>query len=422
MSTTKVYSIHGKGLKLNTREDIEPYLAELKGIPDVEEIHIGGNTLGAPACQALADVLKGLKSLRVANFADIFTGRLIDEIPTAIGALTDALIHSTTLKEIDLSDNAYGPRCAPSLVPFLSQNTHFSILKLSNNGLGPEGSIIIAEALEQNARTARRHHITGPRLMASVDPTDNTPSTTTPGTFKTKLRVFHCGRNRLQKESMAAWGKTFAAHGGLEEVRLYQNGIFEPGFPSLIAGLSSCPDLKYLDLQDNTISEQGSSAIAKALPSWPNLATLNLSECYLTTKGASKIFSVLKTGTNTKITTLQLQYSEIGEKALVILADAILDHLPNLTSLSINGNIANAEGKAVREVIDALEEHGHGDALDELDEMEEPEEEEEREEEAEKRLDEVGEDDETLKAKLKEGAKDESVDELANLLGKSSLS
>ncbi|KAG8815444.1 hypothetical protein FRC19_001028 [Serendipita sp. 401] len=423
MSTTKVYSLHGKGLKLNTKEDIEPYLSELKGIPDVEEIHIGGNTLGAPACQALADVLKNLKSLKIANFADIFTGRLIDEIPTAIGALTDALIHSSTLREIDLSDNAFGPRCAPSLVPFLSQNTHFSILKLSNNGLGPEGSVIIAQALEQNASAARRHRVTGPRMMASVDPTDNQPSVSaTSGQFKTNFRVFHCGRNRLQHESMAAWGKTFAAHGGLQEVRLYQNGIFEPGFPELIAGLSSCPDLKYLDLQDNTISEQGSSAIAKALPSWPNLETLNLSECYLTTKGSSKIFTVLKTGSNNKLTTLQLQYSEIGEKALVILAEAILDHLPNLTSLSINGNIANPEGKAILEITDALEEHGHGDALDELDEMEEPEEEEEREEEAERRLDEVGEDDRTLKAKLKKGAEDKSVDDLANLLGKSSLS
>ncbi|KAG9021310.1 hypothetical protein FS842_006674, partial [Serendipita sp. 407] len=122
------------------------------------------------------------------------------------------------------------------------------------------------------------------------------------------------------------------------------------------------------------------------------------------------------------LTTLQLQYSEIGEKALVILAEAILDHLPNLTSLSINGNIANPEGKAILEITDALEEHGHGDALDELDEMEEPEEEEEREEEAERRLDEVGEDDRTLKAKLKKGAEDKSVDDLANLLGKSSLS
>jgi Ran GTPase-activating protein 1 len=290
--------------------------------------------------------------------------------------------------------------------------------------------VIIAEALEAGAKTARRHassNAIGARLMSSINPLDNAPdsgaiASLSLGPFKSNLRVFHCGRNRLQKESMAAWGKTFAAHGGLEEVRLYQNGIFEQGFPVLIAGLSACPDLRYLDLQDNTISEQGSAAIARALASWPKLDTLNVSECYLTSRGAIAIFSSLKTGTSPNLKTLQLQYSEIDEKALIVLAEAILYRLPNLTSLSINGNIADAEGKAIREVMDALKEHGHGDALDELDEMEEPEEQDEREEEEESKLDEVGEEDEEgLKAKLREGAKDASVDELAEQLGKTSL-
>ncbi|CAG7852221.1 SubName: Full=Probable ran GTPase activating protein 1 {ECO:0000313/EMBL:CCA67638.1} [Serendipita indica DSM 11827] len=424
MSSKKVFSLQGKGLKLTTKEDIEPHLKELRSMPEVEEIHIGGNTLGAPACQALAEVIKDLKHLRVADYADIFTGRLIDEIPTAIGALTDALIHSTSIREVDLSDNAYGPRCAPSLVPFLSQNTHFTILKLSNNGLGPEGSTIIAEALEANAKNARRaaaRTAMGARMMGSVNPLDNQATMQNNEPFKSNLRVFHCGRNRMQMESMAAWGKTFAAHGGLQEVRLYQNGIFEAGFPPLIAGLSACPDLQYLDLADNTINKQGCAAIARALPCWPQLTILNLSESYLTNAGATAIFNVLKTGTSPKLTSLQLQFSEIGEKAMMVLAQAILDHGANITSLSLNGNIAKAEGKAVQEVMDALDAHGHSDALDELEEMEEPEEEEEEEEAEERLLDEVGEDEQTLREKLKEGAKDASVDELAEALGKTSI-
>ncbi|PVF92848.1 putative ran GTPase activating protein 1 [Serendipita vermifera] len=420
MSNTKIFSIHGLGLKLSTKEDIEPHLAKLRTLPDVEEIHIGGNTLGAPACQALAEVLKGLKSLKVANFADIFTGRLIDEIPAAIGALTDALIHTTTLQEIDLSDNAFGPRCAPSLVPFLSQNTHYSILKLSNNGLGPEGSVIIAEALEEAAKAARRHasqRAVGARAMGSIDPADNAPAQL--GKFKSNLRVFHCGRNRLQKESMAAWGKAFAAHGGLTEVRLYQNGIFAEGFPALIAGLGENPDLRYLDLQDNTINVQGCAAIARALPSWPNLDTLNLSECYLTSKGASAIFEVLKKGSNPHLTHLNLHHSEIDEKALLILAQAILEHQSKLTKLEINGNIADVEGEAIREIKDALK---NKDYLDELDEMEDPKEQDEREEEAEKAADEAGsEDEKAIRERLAAGAKDTAVDDLAEALGKTSL-
>ena len=59
-----VYSIHGKGLKLDTRADVEPYLREIN--PEVlEEIHLGGNTIGVEAAQALAEVLQKASKLRV---------------------------------------------------------------------------------------------------------------------------------------------------------------------------------------------------------------------------------------------------------------------------------------------------------------------------------------------------------------------
>mgnify|MGYP001940810930 CR=1 FL=1 len=70
-----IFNILGKGLKLNSKEDISPYLTELEKIEPLHEIHLGGNTLGVGACQALADVLKTKKTLKVADMADIFTGR-----------------------------------------------------------------------------------------------------------------------------------------------------------------------------------------------------------------------------------------------------------------------------------------------------------------------------------------------------------
>lgn len=66
MSSPKVFSIKGLGLKLNTAEDIQPHLDALKALgDDVEEVHLGGNTLGIEASEALAEVLKTLKHLKV---------------------------------------------------------------------------------------------------------------------------------------------------------------------------------------------------------------------------------------------------------------------------------------------------------------------------------------------------------------------
>lgn len=63
-SSKKVFSLEGKGLKLDTSEDLEPHIAELKDM-DVEEIRILGNTLGVGACKRLGEVLSTKTSLQV---------------------------------------------------------------------------------------------------------------------------------------------------------------------------------------------------------------------------------------------------------------------------------------------------------------------------------------------------------------------
>ena len=63
-STLKILSLHGKGLKLNTREDILPYLKDVDATL-IEEIHLGGNTIGVDASQALAEFLSKTQVLKV---------------------------------------------------------------------------------------------------------------------------------------------------------------------------------------------------------------------------------------------------------------------------------------------------------------------------------------------------------------------
>ena len=63
------YSIEGLGLKLNTREDISPYLRQIEpNITQLEEIHLCGNTIGVGAAQALAEVLSKASAIRVRTF------------------------------------------------------------------------------------------------------------------------------------------------------------------------------------------------------------------------------------------------------------------------------------------------------------------------------------------------------------------
>ena len=264
--------------------------------------------------------------LQVADFADIFTGRLISEIPTALSALCDSLIDKQHLIEVNLSDNAFGGRSVDPIVPFLSKNPSFQIFRLNNNGLGPEGGTVIADALRDNAAVRKA----------------------IPAEKRSNLRTLVCGRNRLEDGSASAWAVAFAAHGTLVEVRMPQNGIRMAGSAALAEGLAKNAGLELLDLQDNTLAQQGDQAFANALPSWPDLHTLNFSDCVLSEEGEiPQVIEALAKGSNPRLRILQLQNDNLENSAVAVLAQSIGTHLKAITRIEFQENDAEEDDPGI---------------------------------------------------------------------------
>ncbi|KAN0131368.1 RNI-like protein [Lactarius tabidus] len=382
------YSIEGLGLKLNTREDIEPYLKQIEpNISQLEEIHLCGNTIGVGAAQALAEVLDRASNIKVADFADIFTGRLITEIPIALTAICNSLVDKVHLVEINLSDNAFGGRSVEPIVPFLSKNPSFQVFRLNNNGLGPEGGSVIANALRDNAAVRKA----------------------TPVEQRSSLRTVICGRNRLEDGSASAWAEAFAAHGTLVEVRMPQNGIRMAGSVALAEGLAKNAALEVLDLQDNTLSQPGDQAFATALSSWPSLHTLNLSDCVLSEEGeVPQVIDTLAKGSNRLLQTLQLQNNNLDNGTASVLAGAIGTHLKMVTRIEFQENDAEEDEVEVVTLIENLIARGGKFVFSDEDEEEEEEEEDELEDAEEGEGSEFGE-------------ADKEADDLADLMGNVSL-
>ena len=63
--STKVFSLEGKGLKLDTAADVEAHIKPLREMNDVEEVRLLGNTLGVEACKVLGEVFETKKALQV---------------------------------------------------------------------------------------------------------------------------------------------------------------------------------------------------------------------------------------------------------------------------------------------------------------------------------------------------------------------
>ncbi|KAG9821917.1 ran GTPase activating protein 1, partial [Aureobasidium melanogenum] len=244
-----IFSLEGRALKLDSAADMDKHIAELKANNDVEEVVFVGNTLGVEACEALAKVLETKKKLKVANFADIFTSRLLDEIPDALTHLLTSLLALPELHTVNLSDNAFGLMTVAPLQPFLSQHVPLQHLILNNNGLGPSAGTLVAEALTtlaEKKEQARKDGKTVPDLETVI-----------------------CGRNRLENGSMDAWVKAYSANNKIKTIRMVQNGIRQEGISALLQnGLSKCSALEVLDLQDNTFTAMGGRALADVIANW----------------------------------------------------------------------------------------------------------------------------------------------------------
>ncbi|KAK9454548.1 hypothetical protein V1511DRAFT_451037, partial [Dipodascopsis uninucleata] len=357
---SKTFSLEGKSLKLDTAEDIAPYIKELDSIDELESINLSGNTFGVGACKALAEALKSKTYLKDANLADMFTGRLKEEIPICLSNILPVLTTLPDLTTINLSDNAFGLAAIDPLSDFLSKHIPLQHLILANNGLGPIAGSKVALALTDLAMA-----------KANVN-------------SKYELETVICGRNRLENGSMESWSECFSANKGIREIRFYQNGIRQEGIECLLAGLAGCIKLQKIDLQDNTFTARGASALAKVLPNWRDeLIELGISDCLLSTRGGIILGQALiDSGKFPKLKILRLQYNEIDAMGAGLLNNAIALNLDVLEKIELNGNKFSEDDPLVAKLQDIFEERGFGE-IDDLSDMEEDSEDEEEEEEEE---------------------------------------
>lgn len=415
MAPPKIFSLEGKGLKLDSAEDIEAHIQPLLEGTDFTEVRLGGNTFGVAASERLASALSAQKNLEVAELADIFTSRLLSEIPQALTALLNALLEISTLHTVNLSDNAFGLNTQAPLVDFLSRHVPLRHLILNNNGLGPAAGTYIADALSKLAERKEEARKEGKEVAL--------------------LESIVCGRNRLENGSMPAWARAYEVHAtGIRSVRMTQNGIRQEGISLLLKeGLRHASHLEVLDLQDNTFTVTGSTALAGVLGGWSSLRELGVGDCLLSARGGIKVAQALAEGKNQKIQTLRLQYNEINAECVKQFLHATRSGLPSLRRIELNGNIfLEDDGNVVelREILEARkEDYGSNDdpedmwGVDELDELEEEEEDEEDEEEEEKedKDEKVVKEAEQFEDQTVSEKKDSDVDQLAETLGKTGL-
>ncbi|KAI9062608.1 RNI-like protein [Trametes sanguinea] len=338
-----ILDIRNRQLRLETRLDIESHFDGVD-LESIEEVYLAYNTFGIDAAEALGEYLSKMKLLKVAGLSDIFGTRTIDEIPKALTAICRGLRSCTQLVELNLSGNAFGARVVEPLVPLLTNQRSLQILKLYDNGFGPEAGATVAKALIESARLSRE---------------DGVPS---------NLRVLVCGRNRLEDGAAPFWADAIAGHTNLRKVKLVDNGIREAGFSAIVRALRRCPHLRYLSLRDTVSTEdidegdaqpekRGWQELVDLLRTAHGLEFLDLSDCCLPQPAVAALARVFAAGQMPRLQTVLLENNDIDEASYGALLDAVEHHLPCLRILSLAWN-NDLESDAVQTLATTLEERG----------------------------------------------------------------
>lgn len=235
-------SFAGRGLKLNKRQDTQELVEAIEAKKTLRVLRLEGNTISPEAAEELAKAIGKHGELERFIGNDIFTSRLKDEIPLALRSLCGAMnAAGARLVELNMSDNAYGPIGLDALVNFLQSDTCYTLkeIRMHNNGLGPQGAQKFADALG-------KCYVNSGKKLA--------------------LRVFICGRNRLEYEGSKAISNVLKTMGTLEEIQMPQNGIRSNGIEFLAEACANNPRLRIINFNDNTFLKIGGEQMSKVSP------------------------------------------------------------------------------------------------------------------------------------------------------------
>lgn len=349
------FTLKDNVVKLDTPEQILPYVIAIKNLPLLEEISFSGASIGIWAAYSLAEALRTRTKLRRADFSNCFSGRKKPEIAPAVDALVSAFLELPALESINFADNAFGPEVEWPLLRLVRDHAPLQELNINNLGLGPETGVSVAKALVTLAKT---------KVDAGAPP----------------LRVLLSNRNRYVQNDdeplvgMTEWAAAFAAHPQLRTVHLANNGIRREGMDLFVKdGLSRLHAIEELDLQDNIITSRGSThkALAEAAAGWPSLRVLNLNDSVLGSRGAALLIAALAAVQPSRLEVLKMVGNNMNKANTMALAGAF-DKLSELRELELNLNNIPEDDEGFATLARLLQERGQERGIvTRMDELEE---------------------------------------------------
>lgn len=286
-----------------------------------------GVNLGAAGGEKIADALKYNNTLEELNLSYCGLGA-----QGAI-AIANALQSNpnTALKIVHLLKNKIDVEGGIAFAEMLKKNTSLRLLNLWENNLGSKGGIAIAQALEVN-NSLEEINLCGNNLDDEVG-----QAIAKALNVNCVLRVLHLGVNKLGSEGTLAIAEALKNNAYVKEIYLSHNQIANADNEmAIVNALGGHVSLEKIDLSHNSLSSTAWLVLIMGLCRAKNLRLLDLSANWLDedTVGLAVAFLLQN---NTHLEILNLQNTHLRIESLTAICE-VLKKNKSLKMLNISAN------------------------------------------------------------------------------------
>ena len=289
---------------------------------------------------------KALRELHVASFAEAIkvTTTLTqlnlsnDNIGDAGAAsLAEAMKVNTTLTHLNLESNNIGDAGAASLAGAVKVNTKLTQLDLQSNNIGVAGAASLAEAMKVNTTLTQLNlesiniGVAGAASLAEAMKVNKT------------LTQLNLESNDIGDAGAASLAEAMKVNTAVTQLLLNYNNIGDAGAASLAEAMKVNTTLTQLNLESNNIGDAGAASLAEAMKVNTTLTQLNLESINIGVAGAASLAEAMKV--NTTLTQLNLESNNIGDAGAASLAEAMKVNT-TVTQLVLNYNKIGDAGAA----------------------------------------------------------------------------
>ena len=301
-----------------TTELLAPIAATMTTITHIK---LSNKSFGNEAVAVLAPALKSMASLQVADLSDIIAGRETSIGLNVLTTISEALSESSNLLEVDLSENALGPRGVTACRPLLSSVKSLKRLTFNNNGLSSEAMNEIRDLL----------------LFRGKD-------------VPTVLEKLHFFNNMSGDGGGVAISSVITLSPNLLDFTLSSTRCGSDGGAVLLQALGTRTTLQHLNLSDNTFGGNAAPLLRPLVTNNLNLITLNLSDLSLENEGVAVVLECLATtgkaaAVQRSLTFLDLSFNGVVDGYEVLKHfSALVAQCPELTTFNFEENEIGTRG------------------------------------------------------------------------------